>query len=63
MDDHGQDLVDIGGVFVEGFSFPNKQDRQMAYTDWSSSFLPVVDTILASFTLASTNYEFKTSGR
>jgi hypothetical protein len=44
----------LAGVFVEGFSFPNKQDRHMAHTDQSSLFLPVVDTILASFKPAST---------
>jgi hypothetical protein len=49
----------LAGVFVKGFSFPNKQDQQMAYTDRSSSFLPVVDTILASFTPASTNRKFE----
>jgi hypothetical protein len=53
----------LAGVFVEGFSFPNKQDWQMACTDRSSSFLPVVNTILASFTPASMNCEFEASGR
>jgi hypothetical protein len=40
----------LAGVFVEGFSFPNKQDRQMAYTDRSSSFLPVVEPSFLIFT-------------
>ena len=58
----------FGGLLPECLSktsvFKNKQDRQMAYyTDRCSSFLPVVNTILASFTPASTNCEFEVSGR
>jgi hypothetical protein len=58
-----QCLVDFCWNVLCGLQFSKQNDQQMVYTEWSSSFLPVADIILASLTSTSTNCELEAMDR